>query len=408
MIDLSGTWSFALDPHGKGEQEKLWNMDFAETVTLPGTTDSNRKGIENTNKSETTYLSRYYKYEGAAWYSRNIEIPADWKEKHIVLFLERTRPTTVWIDGREVGKCNYLSTPQEFNLTHFLAPGSHKLTICVDNGKSIPGQIRSSSHACTESTQTNWNGIIGRMELQAMNPLFIESIQAFPQVEDRSVKVKITLSNSSGIGGKKLQLSASAFNTAKKHKARSAEYNLKEGSKEYEFTRHNAGFLCLDLFAQENDIKINRLKFNALIGDTEICDKRCILAKPQTFMNNSGEAVRDIASFYKIPPEKIIVIFDDISLPCGRLRIRRKGTDGGHNGIKSIIYQLQSDQFPRIKLGIGAKLHPEQPLADWVLSVMKGDDLENLRSACLKACDAIPLLVNGETEKAMGLYNAAK
>ena len=113
MIDLSGTWSFALDPHGKGEQEKLWNMDFAETVTLPGTTDSNRKGIENTNKSETTYLSRYYKYEGAAWYSRNIEIPADWKEKHIVLFLERTRPTTVWIDGREVGKCNYLSTPRK-------------------------------------------------------------------------------------------------------------------------------------------------------------------------------------------------------------------------------------------------------------------------------------------------------
>ena len=166
--------------------------------------------------------------------------------------------------------------------------------------------------------------------------------------------------------------------------------------KEYEFTRHNAGFLCLDLFAQENDIKINRLKFNALVGDAEIGGKR------------SGEAVRDIASFYKIPPEKIIVIFDDISLPCGRLRIRRKGTDGGHNGIKSIIYQLQSDQFPRIKLGIGAKLRPEQPLADWVLSVMKGDDLENLRSACLKACDAIPLLVNGETEKAMGLYNAAK
>ena len=166
--------------------------------------------------------------------------------------------------------------------------------------------------------------------------------------------------------------------------------------KEYEFTRHNAGFLCLDLFAQENDIKINRLKFNALIGDAEIGGKR------------SGEAVRDIASFYKIPPEKIIVIFDDISLPCGRLRIRRKGTDGGHNGIKSIIYQLQSDQFPRIKLGIGAKLHPEQPLADWVLSVMKGDDLENLRSACLEACDAIPLLVNGEIEKAMGLYNAAK
>ena len=178
--------------------------------------------------------------------------------------------------------------------------------------------------------------------------------------------------------------------------------------KNYEFTRHNAGFLTLDHIASELDTEITNLKNNALVADVVIDGHRCLLVKPQTFMNNSGTAVRDIARFYKIPPEKIIVIFDDISLPCGRLRIRRKGTDGGHNGIKSIIYQLQSDQFPRIKLGIGAKLHPEQPLADWVLSVMKGDDLENLRSACLKACDAIPLLVNGETEKAMGLYNAAK
>ena len=123
-------------------------------------------------------------------------------------------------------------------------------------------------------------------------------------------------------------------------------------------------------------------------------------------MNNSGEAVRDIAAFYKIPPEKIIVIFDDISLPCGKLRIRRKGTDGGHNGIKSIIYQLQSDQFPRIKLGIGAKAHPDQPLADWVLSVMKDDDLKNLREAAEHACSALELMLNGETEKAMNLYNS--
>ena len=123
-------------------------------------------------------------------------------------------------------------------------------------------------------------------------------------------------------------------------------------------------------------------------------------------MNNSGEAVRDIAAFYKIPPEKIIVIFDDISLPCGKLRIRRKGTDGGHNGIKSIIYQLQSDQFPRIKLGIGAKAHPDQPLADWVLSVMKDDDLKNLREAAEHACSARELMLNGETEKAMNLYNS--
>ncbi|MGN0545451.1 MAG: aminoacyl-tRNA hydrolase [Acutalibacteraceae bacterium] len=191
--------------------------------------------------------------------------------------------------------------------------------------------------------------------------------------------------------------------------SRSPEFlivGLGNPGKQYELTRHNAGFLCLDLLAQENGFKINKLKFNALIGDAVIASKRCLAVKPQTFMNNSGEAVRDIAAFYKIPPEKIIVIFDDISLPCGKLRIRRKGTDGGHNGIKSIIYQLQSDQFPRIKLGIGAKAHPDQPLADWVLSVMKDDDLRNLREAAEHACSALELMLNGETEKAMNLYNS--
>ena len=191
--------------------------------------------------------------------------------------------------------------------------------------------------------------------------------------------------------------------------SRSPEFlivGLGNPGKQYELTRHNAGFLCLDLLAQENGFKINKLKFNALIGDAVIASKRCLAVKPQTFMNNSGEAVRDIAAFYKIPPEKIIVIFDDISLPCGKLRIRRKGTDGGHNGIKSIIYQLQSDQFPRIKLGIGAKAHPDQTLADWVLSVMKDDDLKNLREAAEHACSALELMLNGETEKAMNLYNS--
>ena len=191
--------------------------------------------------------------------------------------------------------------------------------------------------------------------------------------------------------------------------SRSPEFlivGLGNPGKQYELTRHNAGFLCLDLLAQENGFKINKLKFNALIGDAVIASKRCLAVKPQTFMNNSGEAVRDIAAFYKIPPEKIIVIFDDISLPCGKLRIRRKGTDGGHNGIQSIIYQLQRDQFPRIKLGIGAKAHPDQPLADWVLSVMKDDDLKNLREAAEHACSALELMLNGETEKAMNLYNS--
>lgn len=142
----------------------------------------------------------------------------------------------------------------------------------------------------------------------------------------------------------------------------------------YSFTRHNAGFLCVDLLAEQNGFSLKRLKFRSLTADTTLAGHRCLVLKPQTFMNNSGEAVRDAAAFYKIPPERILVIFDDVSLDVGRLRIRRKGTDGGHNGLKSIIYHLNSDAFPRIKIGVGKKPHPDYDLADWVLSSFKTDE----------------------------------
>lgn len=175
--------------------------------------------------------------------------------------------------------------------------------------------------------------------------------------------------------------------------------------KDYEMTRHNAGFLTVDHIASEENVEIKKLKYKALIGDTVINGHRCLLVKPQTFMNNSGEAVREISQFYKIPPEKIIVIFDDISLPCGKLRIRRKGTDGGHNGIKSIIYHLNSDNFPRIKIGVGAKPHPDYNLADWVLSMFKKDELEELKKAITKATEVLPLILDGEIDKAMNKAN---
>ena len=175
--------------------------------------------------------------------------------------------------------------------------------------------------------------------------------------------------------------------------------------RDYEFTRHNAGFLTLDHIAVEENTDIKKLKYKALIGDTVISGHRCLLVKPQTFMNNSGEAVREISQFYKIPPEKIIVIFDDISLPCGKLRIRRKGTDGGHNGIKSIIYHLNSDNFPRIKIGVGAKPHPDYNLADWVLSTFKKDELEELKKAIVKATEVLPYMLDGEIDKAMNKAN---
>ena len=175
--------------------------------------------------------------------------------------------------------------------------------------------------------------------------------------------------------------------------------------RDYEFTRHNAGFLTLDHIAVEENVEIKKLKYKALIGDTIISGHRCLLVKPQTFMNNSGEAVREISQFYKIPPEKIIVIFDDISLPCGKLRIRRKGTDGGHNGIKSIIYHLNSDNFPRIKVGVGAKPHPDYNLADWVLSTFKKDEMEELKKAIVKTTEVLPYMLDGEIDKAMNKAN---
>lgn len=174
----------------------------------------------------------------------------------------------------------------------------------------------------------------------------------------------------------------------------------------YTLTRHNAGFLCLDMLSDKLNFRIDRLKFKSLICDTTINGHRCIVMKPQTFMNNSGEAVRECAAFYKIPAEKVIVIYDDISLDVGKLRIRRKGTDGGHNGIKSIIYHLNSDQFPRIKVGCGKKPHPDYDLADWVLSEFKKDELKALEPALSNACKALELLLDNNIEKAMNLYNS--
>lgn len=176
--------------------------------------------------------------------------------------------------------------------------------------------------------------------------------------------------------------------------------------KKYTLTRHNSGFLCVDMLAEKLNFRVDRLKFKSLICDAVINGHRCIVMKPQTYMNNSGEAIRECASFYKIPPENIIIIYDDISLDVGKLRIRRKGTDGGHNGIKSIIYHLNSDLFPRIKIGCGKKPHPDYNLADWVLSEFKKDEQLSLKPALENACKAVELLLDGEIDKAMNLYNS--
>ena len=160
-IDLSGTWQFALDRQHTIQPDDV----LTETVQLPGTTDTNQKGHLIDKRDETTHLSRLYSYKGRAWYQREVVIPADWQGQPVSLFLERTKPTEVYVDGQLVGSSNDISTPQVFDLTTALTPGHHRLAIKVDNSSGVPEQLYASSHAYTEDTQTNWNGIIGRIEL---------------------------------------------------------------------------------------------------------------------------------------------------------------------------------------------------------------------------------------------------
>ena len=175
--------------------------------------------------------------------------------------------------------------------------------------------------------------------------------------------------------------------------------------RQYEDTRHNAGFLVLDTLAEKLNVRIDRMKFKGLTATATLGGKGVLLLKPSTFMNLSGESVLQAMQFYKIPPEKVFVIFDDVSLEPGKLRIRRKGSHGGHNGMKNIIYLTGSDAFPRIKMGVGAK--PERwDLADWVLSRFTQKEGEALEQAAENACDALPLLLNGQFQEAMNRYNS--
>lgn len=175
------------------------------------------------------------------------------------------------------------------------------------------------------------------------------------------------------------------------------------GSK-YQGTRHNIGFEAVDYIAQEQGVSINKSKFSALYGVWETEGKKILLLKPQTFMNLSGNAIRQAADFYKVESNNIIVIYDDISLDVGRMRIRNSGSAGGHNGIKSIIENIGQD-FPRIKIGVGAKPNPEYDLADWVLGKFSQQDREKLKPKFEDIQSAVQLIVNSESQKAMNLYN---
>ena len=173
----------------------------------------------------------------------------------------------------------------------------------------------------------------------------------------------------------------------------------------YEFTRHNAGFMTASAFEKIHNVKINKSRFKALTADCAAGDSRLLLMKPQTFMNLSGEAVRQAADYYKINPEHIIVVSDEMSLPIGKIRIRSKGSAGGHNGLKNIIACLGTDAFPRIRLGVGAPPHPDYDTASWVLSSFKGKDAEDMAASAQRAAEAVVFYIENGCEKAMNKYN---
>ncbi len=174
---------------------------------------------------------------------------------------------------------------------------------------------------------------------------------------------------------------------------------------QYENTRHNVGFMVADQLGERYGLPIQRLKYKALTNIFPISGEKVLVMKPVTYMNLSGEAVRPAADFYKIPPEHIIVISDDTALDVGKLRIRKGGSAGGHNGLKSIIQQLGTDQFPRIRVGVGKKPHPDYDLADWVLGKFQGEDKRAIDAAVERCADAVECYIKEGPDRAMNKFN---
>lgn len=173
----------------------------------------------------------------------------------------------------------------------------------------------------------------------------------------------------------------------------------------YENTRHNVGFMVADEVAERQRAPIQKVKFKALTNVLTISGEKVLVMKPTTYMNLSGEAVRQAVDFYKVAPDHVLVISDDTSLAVGRLRIRKGGSAGGHNGLKSIIQHLGSDQFPRIKVGVGEKPHPDYDLADWVLGKFVGEDKKTIDAAVKRAADAVECIIADGCDKAMNRFN---
>ena len=175
--------------------------------------------------------------------------------------------------------------------------------------------------------------------------------------------------------------------------------------KEYDMTRHNIGFHTIDYIADELGVKIKKLKYKAIYGECDINGEKVLLVKPQTYMNLSGESISEFVKFFKIPTENVIIISDDIALETGRIRIRKKGSAGGHNGLKNIIYMLNSENFNRIRIGVGAPTHPDYDLKDFVLGRFTKDEIPVLEESIIKSYNAVEEIIKRGADSAMNKFN---
>jgi hypothetical protein len=238
-LNLNGSWKFALDTAKVGINEGWYNRTLSDSVRLPGTLDENRKGIPNTNTQETMRLSREMMFAGMAWYQKTILIPENWAGKYIRLMMERTKPTKVWVDNDLIGSNSDILTAQYYDLTRQITPGRHVLTILVNNDNTAVPEGVTGSHAWTEHTQTNWNGIIGKFCLEAYNPIHIETVQVYPDVVLNKITVRVKLSNAGAVSeDAKLVFKADSWNTDIRHNVPSKSFPvaMKKGNNTFEFT----------------------------------------------------------------------------------------------------------------------------------------------------------------------------
>ena len=250
-IPLEGNWGLQLDTAGAGIAPDWLTKSCTDSLFLPGTTDMGKKGTYNTDMTLTTSLSREYVFEGKALYTKQVDIPEEWDGTSVRLVMERTKPTTIWIDGKEVGANNDISTAQQYDLSSYLFPGTHTVAILVDNGKqAVPEKVYGSSHAYSASTQTNWNGIIGDFYLESVPLCGIDDIQLYPDVAKKVVTARVTLRNpDKGVGKGILSFYAEAWNTDKQHKTpvQTIEVDWTKPEQEFELALGDKALLWSEL-----------------------------------------------------------------------------------------------------------------------------------------------------------------